>query len=137
MFGDQLSIERDHILKKFEDNNISWNEIVYGFGNDKDYLRDECKIKFTNAEIQKLIHNSSVVEYIDTQEGEGMLLANSNMVRGQYFQNRVSHAEIHPSLILSIMANQCIYAPNNPYPRNAFSCGQGKCAWLKNLFSIN
>ena len=26
------------------------------------------------------------------------------------------------------MANQCIYAPNNPYPRNAFSCGQGKQA---------
>jgi DNA-directed RNA polymerase II subunit RPB2 len=128
MFGDQLSIERDYILKKFEVNNISWNEIVYGFGNDKDYLRDECKIKFTNAEIQNLIHNSSVVEYIDTQEGEGMLLANSNMVRGQYFENRISHAEIHPSLILSIMANQCIYAPNNPYPRNAFSCGQGKQA---------
>ena len=33
--------------------------------------------------------------------------------------------EFHPSLILSIMANQTIFPEHNPYPRNnAFSCGQ-------------
>ncbi len=128
MFGDELSIERDDILKRFEEDKINWQQIIYGFGNDKDYLRDECSIKFTKQEMTKLIGNSSIVEYIDTQEGEGMLLAKSQMNRGQYMKNRITHAEIHPSLILSIMANQCIYAPNNPYPRNAFSCGQGKQA---------
>jgi DNA-directed RNA polymerase II subunit RPB2 len=128
MFGDQLSIERDQILKKFEKNDINWEQIIYGFGNRKNYLEDSCVIKFTGQEISKLITNSSVIEYIDTQEGEGMLLANSQLVRDQYKGKRVTHCEIHPSLILSVMANQCIYAPNNPYPRNAFSCGQGKQA---------
>jgi DNA-directed RNA polymerase II subunit RPB2 len=128
MYGDELSIEREQILNRFERNDINWEQIVYGFGNKKNYLEDSCDIKFTNQEISKLITNSSVIEYIDTQEGEGMLLANSQLVREQYGEKRVTHAEIHPSLILSVMANQCIYAPNNPYPRNAFSCGQGKQA---------
>ena len=128
MFGDELSIEREGILDKFKNDNINWKEIISGFGHDKNYLIDHCDIKFTNQEIAKLIKNSSVVEYIDAQEGEGMILANSNLVRGQFFEKRVTHKEIHPSLILSIMANLCIYAPNNPYPRNAFSCGQGKQA---------
>ena len=41
-------------------------------------------------------------------------------------RNKITHFEIHPSLLLSFMANQTIFPENNPYPRNAFSCGQGK-----------
>ena len=38
--------------------------------------------------------------------------------------NKYTHIEIHPSLMLGIMGNQIILPENNPYPRNAFACGQ-------------
>ena len=67
-----------------------------------------------------------MLEYIDTSEAETMILAHSNLTPDEYEANRVTHMEIHPSLILSIMANQIIFPENNPYPRDAFSCGQSK-----------
>ena len=66
------------------------------------------------------------LEYIDTSEAETMILAHSSLKPDEYEANRVTHMEIHPSLILSIMANQIIFPENNPYPRDAFSCGQSK-----------
>ena len=39
-----------------------------------------------------------------------------------------THVEIDPSLILGVLGNLIIYAENNPYARNAFSCGQSKQA---------
>ena len=55
-----------------------------------------------------------------------MIIAHSNIKPEEDEANRVTHMEIHPSLILSIMANQIIFPENNPYPRDAFSCGQSK-----------
>ena len=46
--------------------------------------------------------------------------------RENYENKRITHCEIHPSLILGLMANQIIFPENNPYPRDAFSCGQAK-----------
>ena len=76
-----------------------------------------------------------MVEYIDAQEGESIILAKSNLKRDQYKSYNVTHCEIHPCLILGIMANQIIFPSHNPYPRNAFSCGQSKQA--VSLFNTN
>ena len=128
MFNNELSFERDTVMEKYDKNDITWNQLIYGFGNKTSALERGCKITFTEATIESLLKNSSVLEYIDTQEGEGMLLANSQWVRDQYLEKKVSHCEIHPSLILSVQANQVIFPQNNPYPRNAFACGQAKQA---------
>ena len=67
---------------------------------------------------------SIFIDYIDASEGEGMRLMKS---AGNLEDiERETHIEIHPSLILGFMGNQVIYPENNPYPRNAFSCGQAK-----------
>ena len=129
MYNNELSFEREKVMNKYDKNELTWNNIIYGFGNEKkSYLNNNCKITFTTASVEKLLNDSAIVEYIDTQEGEGMLLANSQLVRGQYNEKNVTHCEIHPSLILSIQANQVIFPQNNPYPRNAFACGQAKQA---------
>ena len=43
-------------------------------------------------------------------------------------ENITTHVEIHPSVILGIMANQIAFPENNPLPRDLFSCGQSKQA---------
>lgn len=126
MMEGMISYERDKVLAAYENNSISWTNIIKGFNTPKDALEESCKIVITSASVEKLIENASVVEYIDTEEAESALLAHSNLKREELIPNKITHLEIHPSLALSMMANQVIFPENNPYPRNAFSCGQSK-----------
>ena len=71
-------------------------------------MEEDCKITLNKATTESLIRNASVLEYIDTSEAETMILAHSSLKPEEYQANRVTHMEIHPSLILSIMANQII-----------------------------
>jgi DNA-directed RNA polymerase II subunit RPB2 len=120
------SWNRDILRKKITDNSISWDNLTKGFSNKKNLLETDCNITLNKATQESLLANASVIEYIDTSEAETMILAHSSLKPEDYFSNRVTHMEIHPSLILSIMANQVIFPENNPYPRDAFSCGQAK-----------
>ena len=104
---------------------LFWSQLTKGFGNKKS-LEEDCNITLNKATHESLLRNAAVLEYIDTSEAETMILAHSNLTPDEYEANRVTHMEIHPSLILSIMANQIIFPHNNPYPRDAFSCGQSK-----------
>ena len=126
--NDNLSFERENVLRLYQENNIHWKNIIYGLKkNEKEaYLENDCEIKITKQSIESLIENAAIVEYLDTQETEGIVLAHSNDVRDDFKKKRITHREIHPSLLLSLMANQTIFPENNPYPRNAFSCGQAK-----------
>jgi DNA-directed RNA polymerase II subunit RPB2 len=135
-FNGIMSFERDTIMEKLEKNTLTWSDIIYGLKpSTENILNKDSSINLTEKVIKDLINNSSVVEYIDPQEGENMMLAHSQLVRERYEEKNITHSEIHPSLILSVMANQSIFAANNPYPRNAFSCGQGKQA--VSLFHTN
>ncbi len=120
------SWNRDILKQKIQEDTISWLQLTKGFGNKKNLLEEDCKITLNKATHESLLHNASVLEYIDTSEAETMILAHSNLKPEEFESNRVTHMEIHPSLILSIMANQVIFPENNPYPRDAFSCGQSK-----------
>ena len=75
-----------------------------------------------------LVDSSAIIEYLDTQEMEGTMLASYGQNKATFIENKITHQEIHPSVILSMMANQVIFPSTNPYPRNAFSCGQSKQA---------
>ena len=127
LMNGEISYERDNVLDAYKNNQITWNNIIKGFNNQgKDMLEDECSINVTEKSIESLVRNASVIDYLDTPEANGMMLAHSRDKREEYTIKRVTHCEIHPSLILGLMANQIIYPENNPYPRDAFSCGQSK-----------
>ena len=85
---------------------------------------EDCSLKINieqiDKDLDKLKKTAACLEYLDTSECEGIVLKSSTL------NNKATHSEIHPSFILSIMANQIIFPENNPFPRNAFSCGQGK-----------
>ena len=104
--------------REFKDN-INWFNYTKGFKN------KENELFKTQRKRKDLVNNGSIVEFIDTMEGEGMLLGHSGK-NIESFDSNVTHMEIHPSLILGIMANQIIFPEHNPYPRNAFACSQAK-----------
>ena len=65
----------------------------------------------------EILQNSAgVIEYIDSQEAEGILLATqeNRLNIGNLSSNVLTftHFEVHPSLILSFMANQIIFPEN-------------------------
>ena len=126
LMNSMISYEREKVLKLYDDNSISWENIIHGFGKSKNILEKDCKINLDEKTIASLVENSCLVDYLDTLELNNMLLAHSNDARDEYIKKRITHCEIHPSLILGLMANQIIFPENNPYPRDAFSCGQSK-----------
>ena len=130
--GDELSYEKGNILERLSDGDISWKECVLGTGKRK------IDVKISNEKIYKisdlysksidLVDSMAIVEYLDTQEMEGVMLASYSQKKDTFIKSKITHKEIHPSVILSMMANQVIFPSTNPYPRNAFSCGQSKQA---------
>ena len=121
MNGDTMSYERPEIVEKLMKGKYKFKDLIRGFGNN-----DDKDLRLSNKNLDILTRDAGVIEYVDTLECEGNVIAKSDLSRKEYKKNRITHQEIHPSLILGLMANQIIFPENNPYPRDAFSCGQGK-----------
>ena len=129
--GDKISYENKNIIKKITNKNISWNECVLGIGKSSEERKiNNNQILSPSIFTQKtnLNETEAIVEYLDTQEMEGVMLASTSQNRDTYINKKITHIEIDSSVILSMMANQIIFPATNPYPRNAFSCGQSKQA---------
>ena len=118
---------------------ITWKSILSGFlsrteltQSSKLYNIHHLKEYFSQltddetSNISVLHQNQGIIDYIDTSEEEGLLIANhvDNLTKNKNY----SHYEILPSLILGVMGNSIIFPSNNPVTRNAFSCGQSKQA---------
>jgi len=131
-------VHRHHetITDKINSHNYSWENVISGFMDKKDpqfhtknnkiYEISELYDNITKITDNKLLVNKAIVDYIDTAEEEGALIATTNedLPKSKYF----THMEINPSFILGVLGNLIIYPENNPLPRNAFSCGQSKQA---------
>ena len=128
--GAQISYERPEIFKRIEEGELSWKMMVQGIhARKKKIPLNHCNVYRSAAAAggrKREIEDTAVVEYIDTQEMEGVKLASYMQKPETYIQDHVTHIELHPSVILGIMANQIIFPDNNPYPRDLFSCGQSK-----------
>jgi len=130
--ADIISWNRPEIVDKIMKKKITWKELIMGFSNKKQNISINNNKIFKYQEIfgvnenaDMLKMNGNVIEYIDTQEEEGAFISiESNKI----IPGKTTHVEIHPSLILGIMANQIIFPENNPLPRDLFSCGQSKQA---------
>uniref|UniRef100_A0A6C0EFM7 DNA-directed RNA polymerase n=1 Tax=viral metagenome TaxID=1070528 RepID=A0A6C0EFM7_9ZZZZ len=133
----KISYKREHIVKLLNEEKVTWNKIVAGFGEKKESDFNFKKNKIYNlnelydvgADTNTngmLYKNQSLIDYVDTSEEETMLIATKEeqLTANSYYTN----IEIDSSLILGVMGNLIIYPENNPYPRDAFSCGQSKQA---------
>jgi len=137
----KVSYNRNLIKEKI--NEISWNEIVSGFNEKKDenfsikknkiydlseiYSESELSNKDANNNIYNHLNkNKSIIDYIDTNEEEYALIANTidNVKQNKYY----THLEIDPSLLFGVMGNSIIFPEHNQFPRDVFSCGQSRQA---------
>lgn len=121
--GEELFM-KEEIQSLVENKSLTWDKLILGLKKEPGTLYD-CSINVNLKSIDKNMENlektAACIEYLDTYESEGIVLKSTKNPN-----TRCTHNEIHPSFILSIMANQIIFPENNPFPRNAFSCGQGK-----------
>jgi DNA-directed RNA polymerase II subunit RPB2 len=132
---------------------LSWNELVAGRNPKKDknfhpnnyklytlselYEGTSSESTTTNpTQLQRFIDKKAVIDYIDTNETEGSLIAMNYEewlkggagAGGSVGPNKYTHLEIHESLIFGVMCNLINFPQNNPATRNSFSCGQSKQA---------
>ena len=139
IIGDEISFEKGDFLDKLDAKQIKWSNCLLGFGNRKESIdinnENLYHIEDLYGKNAELVDNSAIIEYLDTQEMESVVLASSKDNKNNYIKKNITHSEIHPSAILSMMANQVIFPSTNPYPRNAFSCGQSKQA--VSMFNTN
>jgi DNA-directed RNA polymerase II subunit RPB2 len=138
---DKPSFKREIIKEKMEKGDIKWQEIIAGFkekSGDENFNTKRNKIynieelyhslkgKGLDVIEKELIESSAMVDYIDTAEEDGLMIANNldDLKKNRFYTN----IEIDPSFLLGVLGNLVIYPENNQFPRNAFSCGQSKQA---------
>ena len=130
MYNGKISFGNTELLNKLKNKTLTWNHCIYGLNEPGEPTDNSIK------KIKQISDNKScIIEYIDSMEADGIIMAKFNDKLEDYTSKNISHAEIHPSFIFSVMANQVIHLQNNPYPRSAFSCGQGKQA--VSMYSTN
>ena len=72
-----VSYERENVMEKYQNNTITWDNIIYGFGaSSRSALKEDCNITVTEKSIESLVRNASVVDYLDTTEMNNILLQN-------------------------------------------------------------
>ena len=134
----KMSFNRKEIVDMINSGKLTWEQIVSGIKEKSDpsfhskknriYQLDELYEGWKKGvDLEDALNkNKSVIDYVDTSEEEGLLIANSeeDLKKNKYYTN----VEIDPSLIFGVMGNQIIYPEHNPFARNAFSCGQSKQA---------
>jgi DNA-directed RNA polymerase II subunit RPB2 len=127
----KISIDNTIILDKIHRNNFTWNNLISGFIEKKNFNINDCGVYlnvndlYPSTSPESLQNNRAVIEYIDTAESETALIC---IHTDDIDKKPYTHMEIHPSLILGVMGNQIIFPENNPLPRDLFSCSQSKQA---------
>jgi DNA-directed RNA polymerase II subunit RPB2 len=135
----KISYDRKNVVELLEKGDITWEQIISGFmkKSDENFKTKNNKIydlmklygEIGNDKaivLQRLETAKAIVDYVDTAEEETALIAISinDLEKNKWY----THLEIDPSLILGVMGNLIIYPEHNPFPRDAFSCGQSKQA---------
>ena len=108
-----------------DNNNININENLI-----KNIKRKRIKwddLLFSNQKCE-----NPIIEYIDSQESEHSLIAmNIEDLKKKIVKNHIykyTHCEIHPSLILGVLASSIPFSDHNQSPRNTYQSAMGKQA---------
>jgi len=138
----KLSYDSKNIEKKLEDDKLSWNNLISGFNKKKDVafrpnnykiyelheLYEGIDSESNPAKLKRFLEDKAILDYIDTNESEGSLIALNEDDYEKNKSKKFTHMEIHESFIFGMMANLINFPENNPASRNSFSCGQSKQA---------
>ena len=137
----KFSFENPEILKKINNDEFIWTDLVVGFNKRKEEanfdtnsmkmyelneLYEGITVESNPAKLERFMSQKAIIDYIDTSETEDILIAlNKDALEDG---KNYTHMEIHESMTLSMMSNLIVFPENNPATRNSFSCGQSKQA---------
>lgn len=117
----KLYQENTTFRSKFNNGNLKWMEFLSGFFHDS---IDSGDISYDNG---------AVIEYLDTNEIENSMIAmnQSDLLTNRNTNNfylHYSHCEIHPMMMLGVVATMIPFSDRNPSPRNCYQSSMGKQA---------
>ena len=80
-----------------------------------------------------LLDNYNIIEYIDIEESQNILVAQNQQMLfenaiNQNIYKKYTHCEIHPCLILGVVASNIPLCDHNQSPRNTYQCAQARQA---------
>jgi len=113
-----VSKNNELVLKKktivdIKNKDISWKNLV-------------CHQTINSLDIEK--KQTTVIEYIDVEESNSLLIAPVYKSLRTNTHMRYTHLEIHPSLILGVLASNIPFSNHNQAPRNTYQAAMGKQA---------
>ena len=141
--SEKFSFESEKIKAILKDaDKFSWNELITGFNRKRDpqfkinmdtiyelhEVYEGIDSESNPAKLKRFLQEKAIIDYIDTNESEGALIALNAEDIEKNKVKKFTHMEIHESLIFGMMANMINFPENNPASRNSFSCGQSKQA---------
>lgn len=83
------------------------------------------KIKKTDGHDWNTLVDKGLIKYLDNSELESSVLAMTPVALNEY---KNDYCEIHPSMMLGVMANIIPFPDHSQSPRNCYQCAMGKQA---------
>ena len=130
--GNKLAITKNHI-KLLKQYNYDFNVLLMPDKviNDNDFKSTELS---KTIDINEIKSTSGVIDFIDNEELNNCTIAmkpeyltetNQNV---KYLKQTYSHCEIHPGLMLGVLACVIPFSDHSQSPRNAYQSSMGKQA---------
>lgn len=116
--NNKLRITEQDIIN-LREKKFKWNNLVIGSLNQvnlnpKNYILNEIK--------------EGIIEYIDTEESNSTLISMNYKDLINAGLRKYTHCEIHPCLILGVLASCIPFPDHNQSPRNTYQAAMGKQA---------
>ena len=110
------------IAELVKNKKLDWNSLL-GVYNPKYNLNDLSKYDLSIKDSMDYFDSySAIIEYIDPFETSTSLISMDNNIKN----NRYTHCEIHPYLILGAIASTIPFPDHNQSPRNTYQSAMGK-----------
>ncbi len=123
---DNQYVITDEFIKKMEKEKMNWSDLI----------RTNIKLGVgANVEstIDELDDSNAIIEYVDTEESDTLMIAMDkkcleNNKKDNYSYYTYTHGEIHPSVIMGVLAVNIPFSEHNAGVRNLFQGAMGKQA---------
>ena len=103
---------------------VAENKLAIEDVDGESYYNCEYKCVNGNKDTQKMLENSAVIEFIDTDESNTSLIMSTPSDIDPDL--KYSHCEIHPCLLLGAVGFTIPYSNRSQAPRNVYGTGQTK-----------
>ena len=130
----KLKITNEFVDKVVKDK-LKWKDLI--INSNMENLQENSENKNNNENNNEKINNNisdnAFIEYIDVNESDTLMICmnqdnlNENKKENYAFYN-YTHCEIHPSMILGVLACNIPFPEHNQAPRNLYQGAMGKQA---------